>query len=184
VERGGPADLERRAGDADPVLRRPPATPIAWVPDVELGLAHWLYHGRRLGQIGRGVAWWLGDWLRYGNARFGQKYSRAAHVTGYDPQSLMNMAYVASRFPVQRRRPQLSWSHHAEVAALAPDEQDRWLDLVLEQRLSVRSLRLEVRTARRVAARQAAPEGEPAPAGDPSVIVCPNCQHAIRPPAE
>jgi hypothetical protein len=40
----------------------------------------------------------------------------------------MNMAYVAGRFAPERRRAELSFSHHAEVAALAPDEQEEWLD--------------------------------------------------------
>src|SRR5688572_25663799 len=102
-------------------------TAIAWQSGENLNLEDWIRLGMRLGSIGRGAAWWIGDWVNYGNAKFGEKYSRAARVTGYDVQSLMNMAYVSSRFQVSRRREMLSWSHHAEVAALSPQEQEQWL---------------------------------------------------------
>lgn len=123
-------------------------SPVAWKPQQGLEFAEWLHQGKRLGSIGRGVAWWIGDWVSYGNAKFGEKYSRAARVTGYDVQSLMNMAYVASRFEFSRRKETLSWSHHAELAALEPDEQDRWLVFADERHLSVRGLRDELRAWR------------------------------------
>ena len=53
----------------------------------------------------------------------------------------MNMVYVATRFEAERRRERLSWSHHAELAALEPDDQEQWLTRAEEQRLSVRDLR-------------------------------------------
>jgi hypothetical protein len=119
-----------------------------WRPRDDLDAAEWILLGRRLGTISRGVAWWLGDWVNYGNAAFGEKYSRAARVTGYDVQSLMNMAYVASRFDYARRREGLSWSHHAELAALAIEYQDSWLDNAELKHLSVRGLRDAIRAWR------------------------------------
>src|SRR2546429_4416754 len=100
----------------------------AWAPDGELPFADWLEQGRRLGVAGRGAGWWIGDWVRYGAARYGGRYARAGRVTGYDHKTLANMVYVASRFETSRRREDLSWSHHAELAALDVDEQERWLD--------------------------------------------------------
>jgi hypothetical protein len=119
-----------------------------WQPWGDLDVAEWIVLGRRLGTIGRGVAWWIGDWLNYGNTKFGQKYTRAARITGYDTQSLMNMSYVASRFDSSRRREDLSWSHHAELAGLAAEHQEMWLDRAERDHLSVRSLRETVRTWR------------------------------------
>jgi hypothetical protein len=108
----------------------------------------WVRQGRWLGALGRGAGWWIGDWLRYGNAHYGQRYTAAARATGYDVQSLMNMAYVAGRFESPRRRPSLSFSHHAELAGLTPEDQDVWLDRAEAGGLSVRSLRVELRHAR------------------------------------
>jgi hypothetical protein len=121
--------------------------------------------------------WWLGDWIRYGTSRWGEKYKQAARVTGYDVQTLRNIAYVAGQIPASRRRDNLTWSHHAEVCALEPDEQERWLDLAAEQRMSVADLRLELRTRRRE-------EDDPA-ASEPSrnkVVSCPECAHKFEVP--
>lgn len=126
-----------------------PASRLGWDPKRDLKLEEWLQHGRGLGFVGRVSGWWIGDWVNYGNAKYGEKYTRAARVTGYDAQTLMNMAYVASRFEVSRRRETLSWSHHAEVAALDPAEQDEWLEKAAEERMSVRCLRQAIRTDRR-----------------------------------
>jgi hypothetical protein len=124
-------------------------TPVAWVPTGEMGLAEWTAVGRRLGAMGRCGQWGLGDWIRYGNVKFGERYARAARITGYDVQTLMNMVYVASRFEISRRRENLSWSHHETLASLDPDEQDHWLDLAVSEKLSVSDLRVELRSARR-----------------------------------
>ena len=157
-------------------------TATAWEPRSELELRDWLEHGRRFGALGRGVAWWIGDWLVYGNARYGERYARAVRATGYEAQSLMNMVYVASRFAPERRRPALSWSHHAEVAALAPEEQERWLDMAEQERMSARSLRSELRATRRAGNRQLRDDSSKprhAQAPDP-VAICPRCRRAIE----
>lgn len=151
----------------------------AWAPPRELELSEWIQQGRRLGALGRAGNWWLGDWVRYGNARYGERYETAARVTGYEVQSLMNMAYVASRYEISRRRETLSWSHHAEVAALAPDGQDVWLDRAQREGLSVQALRLE----RRLAEPPGPPEPGPprsARASAPREVVCPNCGHGFH----
>jgi hypothetical protein len=151
----------------------------------DLGLREWVEHGQRLGVIGRAAGWWIGDWLRYGNMRFGERYARASRITGYDTQTLMNMAYVASRFDTGERHEALSWSHHAEVAGLAPEERKRLLDLAEAERMSVRCLREEVRRARKLSAPEKRGRleeqtgGETAP--DPE-LVCPECGCSLAPP--
>lgn len=171
--------------------------PVAWVARDELELSEWVGYGRRIGVTGRSAGWWIGDWLRYGNARFGERYVRAARTTGYDVQTLTNMVYVASRFAIARRREDLSWSHHAELAALDPEQQEHWLAFAAEERLSVRDLRTELRNSRAlrpavkvederergkerrcVGKRKGVREISPPPA--PTTLVCPNCGHVIR----
>ena len=125
--------------------------PTSWSAPGELSFVDWVEDGRRLARLGR-PGWWIGDWLRYGAEAFGERYEPAARTTGYDRQSLMNMVYVASKIDPARRREQLSWSHHAELAALEPADQDRWLDHAVTERLSVRSLREAIRGQRRAAA--------------------------------
>src|SRR5258708_38691328 len=100
---------------------------IAWAPQRDLGHSDWLATGRRLGAIGRCSQWWIGDWVRYGTSRWGEKYAEAARVTGYDVASLRNMAWVASPVELSLRNDKLTWSHHVLVAPLEPDEQREWL---------------------------------------------------------
>jgi hypothetical protein len=140
-----------------PSVRAPAGlTTTSWSPRGELSVTDWVRQGSWLGSLGRATGWWIGDWLRYGNAHYGDRYSSAGRVTGYDVQSLMNMAYVAGRFEPSRRRDGLSFSHHAELAGLPADEQDLWLDRAELAGLSVRSLRAELRRTRQRAASRAA----------------------------
>ena len=180
--------------------RRPAAlTATAWVPRVELAVSGWAVQGRWLGALGRGSGWWIGDWVRYGNARYGERYGPAARLTGYDVQSLRNMAYVAGRFEAPRRREALSFSHHAELAGLPAEEQELWLDRAEASGLSVRSLRSELRQARRRAASRAEyaearrPRDEPiasiggmstGASGAAPDVVCPECGCHFEPTAD
>ncbi|HXB66193.1 MAG TPA: hypothetical protein VNV42_15085 [Solirubrobacteraceae bacterium] len=129
---------------------------VFWDPQCELDHPTWVQAGRKLGVLGRGGQWWLGDWLLYGGFRWGQKYAEAARITGYDAGSLRNMAWMASQFPPPRRRASLTWCHHAAVAGLSLAEQERWLDLVAAERLTVADLRAALR-AERAHREQAAP---------------------------
>lgn len=154
-------------------------SPVSWCARQQLSMHEWVAQGRRLGMAGRHVGWWIGDWLRYGNTAYGERYARASKITGYDPQTLMNMVYVASQVDVARRHASLSWSHHAEVAALTEDEQERWLARAQARSLSVRDLREEIRRERRQARpadAQVEQATEPA-SGD--TLRCPECGHVL-----
>jgi hypothetical protein len=150
-------------------------TPVGWVPpDDHMDHPQWVVVGRRLGGISRSNQWWLGDWLRYGTAKWGEKYVEAAKITGYDVRSLANMASLADCFEMSRRRDNLTWSHHAVVAALDPDEQDRWLDMAAAERLSVADLRIELRSVERQRGAQERAYAESAE-DDVSGFICPQC---------
>jgi hypothetical protein len=162
-----------------PAESRVPPKQVCWVPNAQLGLGQWAEVGRRIGSVGRNIQWLLGDWIVYGNERFGERYARAARMTGYDTQTLMNMVYVATHFPASRRRESLSWSHHEALAAFNPEEQDRWLDRAAQHRWSVSDLRTMLRAARKKA--------RELPAGDEQadcflparVLNCPRCGEEI-----
>lgn len=170
-------DLAATGLEQSPAERRPVPgiSKVAWVAPSDLGQAEWLSAGRRLGAIGRCSQWWIGDWIRFGTARWGEKYTEAARVTGYDVASLRNMAWVASQFDLSLRSDKLSWSHHVLLAPLGEDEQRRWIEQAVEQRLSVADLRLELR-ARRHGERErvSASSGSAREEG-----VCPHCGHKL-----
>ncbi len=154
---------------------------IAWVPQRDLGHSDWLAAGRRLGAIGRCSQWWIGDWVRYGTTRWGEKYAEAARVTGYDVASLRNMAWVASRFDLSLRNDKLTWSHHVLLAPLESSEQRQWLQRAGEERLSVADLRIELRSLRDNDDKS--PGDAVATAQDSGeAAVCPHCGHSLQAP--
>jgi len=157
-------------------------TRVAWVPQEDLDQGEWLAAGRRLGAIGRCSQWWIGDWIRYGSSRWGEKYVEAARVTGYDVASLRNMAWVAAQFDVSLRSDKLTWSHHVLLAPLEPDEQQGWIGRAIEARLSVADLRLELR-ARGHGARRG--KGAESDRGEGrGADVCPHCGHKLSEPTD
>ncbi|MFH7596855.1 LmbU family transcriptional regulator [Streptomyces racemochromogenes] len=108
----------------------------------------WEQIGTNLRELGNSSAWWLADWLRFGEAAYGwRRYKEAIERTGLDYQTLRNYAWVARRFDHHRRRDGLSFAHHAEVARLAPPEQDYWLRKAEQQKWSRNELRRAVRAS-------------------------------------
>ena len=154
-------------------------TPVAWSPTQPLDERRWIEWGVRIGRAGKATNWWLGDWLRFGNARYGEKYRLAAKLTLLDEQTLANLVHVATRVDPRCRRADLSWSHHAEVAKFEADAQVRWLARAVDDRMSVRDLRREVRRGSRLAS---PPRGAVDRYPEPDqAAVCPECGQAIRP---
>jgi hypothetical protein len=131
--------------------RRIRTTPVAWLGHADLTVDEWQSFGPRIGLVSKSAHWWLGDWVRFGQRHYDQRYQRASELTGYDEQTLMNLAYVAGRFEISRRREMVSWSHHAELAKLGLAEQELWLSRTTAERLSVRKLRAELRSAEQAA---------------------------------
>lgn len=111
----------------------------------------WEQIGTALQQMEKSVMWWIGDWLRYGERAYGESYTQAIETTGRSYQSCANAKYVAGRIEFSRRRENVSWSHHAEVAALEPAEQDVWLNTCEQDDISRNQLRQEVQRAKMLA---------------------------------
>ncbi|MET9497729.1 LmbU family transcriptional regulator [Streptomyces sp. NPDC006552] len=108
----------------------------------------WERIGTDLRELVNSSAWWLADWLIYGEATYGwRRYKEAIERTGLDYQTLRNYAWVARRFEHHRRRDALSFAHHAEVTRLAPPEQDYWLRKAEQQKWSRNELRRAVRAS-------------------------------------
>jgi hypothetical protein len=181
--RPAPEGREARAVAASVAKRSAGAlSKIAWAPQRDLDHSGWLATGRRLGAIGRCSQWWIGDWVRYGAARWGEKYAEAARVTGYDVANLRNMAWVASRFDLSLRNDKLTWSHHVLLAPLEVDEQRRWLRRASEDQLSVADLRVELLAARNEGGTPARSAGAETGSGGDELEVCPHCGHSLRLP--
>jgi N6-adenosine-specific RNA methylase IME4 len=94
--------------------------------------------------------WWLADWLRYGDSR-GDWQERLDQVVDAGAMSAKTAANVRAIGAIEpsRRRESVSFSHHAEVAGLAPAEQSHWLERAELEGWTQRELRQNIRAFKR-----------------------------------
>ena len=109
----------------------------------------WVRAGRRIDQVANAATWARGDWLVFGERAYGPRYKEALRTIPLDYQTLRNYAWVARRFPPQRRHPGLSFQHHAELASLPEAEQDLWLGRAARLGWSRNELRTKLAEQRR-----------------------------------
>ncbi|WP_369211225.1 LmbU family transcriptional regulator [Streptomyces flavofungini] len=113
----------------------------------DLSLEAWCRLGGRILAVSNSSAWWIGDWLVFGQNQYGDRYRRAMRETKLDYQTLRNYAWVARKFEPSRRRDSLTFQHHMEVAALSEAEQDHWLDFSVRLNWSRNELRKQIRAS-------------------------------------
>lgn len=107
--------------------------------------ADWLRAGEALRRAERGVQWAIGDWLNYGEKKYGEKYKEALQTTGLSYQTLRDIKNVSAAFELSRRRDSLPFSTHREVAYIPPEEADALLERAEAEDLSKREVRDLVR---------------------------------------
>jgi hypothetical protein len=112
-----------------------------------LPLDTWRRIGDQILSIVDSSAWWIGDWLVFGQRQYRDRYRHAMKETSLDYQTLRNYAWVARKFAPSRRRDTLTFQHHMEVAALSEEEQDHWLDFAYRLRWSRNELRKQIKAS-------------------------------------
>lgn len=133
------------------------------VIDDHVTYEEWERIGEQLKLMERSVLWWIGDWLNFGEARYGETYSQALETTDKSYQQLADAKWVASKIEPSCRHENLSFTHHRE--ALGSDEPEAVLVWADEEGASVKELRNHVRDAKRGIRHQVQP-----PTGEYSVI--------------
>jgi len=116
------------------------ATPTGLLIDdkQEIPYELWEAYGKALRRVEGAIQWVIGDWLNYGERRYGETYAQAVDQQQVD--SWKNYKWVAAKVKPSTRVESLSWSHHREIAHLPDDEQAAMLYLARERELSVRQL--------------------------------------------
>lgn len=131
-----------------------------------LSYEEWASEAPTLIRVAQSSMWWLGDWLRYGEHTYGEKYAQAINATGLSLTTLKNAQWVADRIPPKDRRVDVPFSHHKAVAALDPKPRRDLLRKVAADHLSEHETRNRVRE---IKANEAA-GGEPAPPAKPRTL--------------
>jgi hypothetical protein len=135
---------ELQALETELASQRARFTPLGLELPEDLDLDGWTAVGRRLCRADQVMKWWLGDWAAFGVRKYG-KLKEFSEANGISLQTLMNLAWVSGAVETSRRREVLEWSKHAEVAALKPQEQAKWLAKAEAEHLPVASLRQQIR---------------------------------------
>lgn len=124
-------------------------TPTSLLLPEQTTYEEWQRLGQQLKVMQGGVLWWLGDWVRFGERKYGEKYTQEIEITGYDYDTINGARWVADKIEFVRRRTNLSWSHHKEVAGFeTPAEQDAWLDRAEAEGLSRSELRSAIKKSK------------------------------------
>lgn len=106
----------------------------------------WIRCGEFIKNANGAVHFWIGDWMNYGEQKWGEMYTQAIDETGYSYGTLANDKWVASRVDPSRRREHLSFAHHQEVADLMPEDQEELLKVAEDQKLNSKTFRTFVRS--------------------------------------
>lgn len=115
------------------------------ISDPDLPYEAYAEIARAAGRFKTASSWWLGDLVNLGEELYGEKYVPAMEHSGLAYETLSNYAWVCRRIPRSRRRENLRFSHHSEVAFLEPRQQKRWLDAAEESGLTQKQLRLAIK---------------------------------------
>lgn len=124
-------------------------TPTQLILPLDLSYDHWERIGRQLQIAGLAIQWWIGDWLVFGEHKWREKYAQAVIVTGRSEQTLMNYAFVSRSISPSRRRENVDFSTHAEVAGLDEEDQERILSKAASEGATKRQVRREAEKAKR-----------------------------------
>lgn len=117
--------------------------------------------GFALGEMHRAVQFAVGDYILDGEKLFGQAAYQLQESLGISEEQRRQYTRVAERIPFERRRRELTWAHHREVAAMGPAEQDAWLERAVVNAWTKNDLVANMRPT----------NGLPEPKG----INCPHC---------
>lgn len=115
----------------------------------ELSFEEWDNLGQKLAPVGKSIGFIIGDWINYGEKRWGDKYEEALTRTGMAYQTLANYAYVARKVQFSCRHEKLGFEHHYVVAKLKTDEEKQhWLEMAVKHKLGKRRLQKSINFGR------------------------------------
>lgn len=100
----------------------------------------WCEFGRGLQKLECATQWTVGDWLNYGERRWGEKYAQAIDETESAYQTLRIYKWVSAHFPdLLIRSNKLSWNHHRLLAIddYTPEQRKELLAIAERDGLSV-----------------------------------------------
>jgi N6-adenosine-specific RNA methylase IME4 len=91
------------------------------------------------------IQFWIGDWLRFGEKKWGEIYKEAEKQTGLDYDTLKDYKGVADDIQLGLRNPNLTYNHHRAVRGLEENKKEKMLEMAEKKDMSVSELRFAVK---------------------------------------
>ena len=110
-----------------------------------ISFEEWQLIGDQLGGIAKGVMFWIGDWLVFGEEQYGEKYAQAMEITGYSYRTVKQAKYIAKKFPPKKRDERLTFTHYTAVAGEETEKAVEMLTFAAEHELTVEDLKVHRR---------------------------------------
>jgi hypothetical protein len=124
-------------------------TPTGIQFNQELSFEEWETLGQQIAPVANSIRFIVGDWINYGEKRYGEKYEAALARTGLAMQTLKNYAWVTKNVETSVRTDVLDFTHHQVVAKLKNvEEQRHWLDMAVKHTLGKRRLQKSINFGR------------------------------------
>lgn len=125
-------------------------TTTAAVIPAKISLKNWSSGFGRIAYMRDMSRFWIGDLLIFGESqeKWGERYTQAINATGLDYQTLRNFTALSKKFAPDRRRPELTWTHHRAVAGIEMSAADLLLQRAIDEELSAQDLQGLVREAK------------------------------------
>ena len=93
----------------------------------------WSEVGQMLAVMERGIAFICGDWIRWGEATYGEMAAQVIDARTWKAETVRAYTWLSEKVPLENRMVDrgLTISHHMAVAALPPGQQRKWLQRAL-----------------------------------------------------
>lgn len=100
----------------------------------------WNEIGDSLKMFYKANKFWIGDWLNFGERKYGEMFSQALNETDFEYHTLQNYKWVAGKIEMSLRKDNLSFTHHNLVAGMERENQRKWLELAEKHQWGTRQL--------------------------------------------
>lgn len=138
------------------------AAPTGLVIAGEPGIAAWRDTGAALQKASGSLLWAVGDWLNYGESKWGEVYTQARELTGLDYGTLRVAKHVCKKFDLLSRDNRLGFHHHRFVASLPIETAKALLTRAFEEGWTTRRMLAESRQVAGTVSTEV--DADPAPA--------------------
>lgn len=96
----------------------------------------WSTYGKELAYRYSRIQWAIGDWINFGERKFGEMYSQAEDDTHFAYGTLRNYASICARIPLENRNPKLRFHQIKHVACLELHEQRAIIQAAIQHQMT------------------------------------------------